>query len=116
MVKRNFTVVVYNLNSYSNNIMIFMKTVEFRSSNPRVFTIYKKTVREKQSSVTYQQAKAFKSKNLFILTFLQPSYVSTPFNMVRYKLYYLCTSQCSYSSFYNLLYYIKINLLTHLLW
>ncbi|PHT89522.1 hypothetical protein T459_04635 [Capsicum annuum] len=40
-----------------------------------------KTVMDKESSTAYQKAKAFKSKNPFIISFMQPSYVSTPFNL-----------------------------------
>nr|XP_010315610.1 uncharacterized protein LOC101244431 isoform X3 [Solanum lycopersicum] len=40
-----------------------------------------KTVMEKESSTAYQQAKAFKSKNPFIISFMQPSYVSASFNL-----------------------------------
>ncbi|MCD7472242.1 hypothetical protein HAX54_013268 [Datura stramonium] len=40
-----------------------------------------KTVMDKESAITYQKAKAFKSKNPFIISFMQPSYVFTPFNL-----------------------------------
>ncbi|KAH0716822.1 hypothetical protein KY290_013077 [Solanum tuberosum] len=40
-----------------------------------------KTVMDKESTTAYQQAKTFKSKNPFIIVFMQPSYVSAPFNL-----------------------------------
>ncbi|KAH0699140.1 hypothetical protein KY284_013355 [Solanum tuberosum] len=38
-----------------------------------------KTVMVKDSTIAYQRAKAFKSKNPFIISFMQPSYVSIPY-------------------------------------
>ncbi|KAH0769978.1 hypothetical protein KY290_013959 [Solanum tuberosum] len=40
-----------------------------------------KMVMDKESTIAYQKAKAFKSKNPFIISFMQASYVSTPFSM-----------------------------------
>ncbi|XP_059294587.1 uncharacterized protein LOC132047576 [Lycium ferocissimum] len=40
-----------------------------------------KTVMDKESSIAYQKAKAFKSKNPFIIYFMQPSYVNPPVNL-----------------------------------
>ncbi|KAJ8549988.1 hypothetical protein K7X08_033695 [Anisodus acutangulus] len=40
-----------------------------------------KTVTDKESSIAYQKAKAFKFKNPFIISFMQPSYVFTTFNL-----------------------------------
>ncbi|OIT06486.1 PREDICTED: uncharacterized protein LOC109211655 isoform X1 [Nicotiana attenuata] len=40
-----------------------------------------KAVMDKKSTVAYQRAKAFKSKNPFIISFMQPSYVFSPFNL-----------------------------------
>nr|XP_009760930.1 PREDICTED: uncharacterized protein LOC104213184 isoform X3 [Nicotiana sylvestris] len=40
-----------------------------------------KTVMDKERAMAYQRAKAFKSKNPFIISFMQPSYVSKPYNL-----------------------------------
>ncbi|XP_060192862.1 uncharacterized protein LOC132622293 [Lycium barbarum] len=40
-----------------------------------------RTVMDKESSIAYQKAKAFKSKNPFIIYFMQPSYVNPPVNL-----------------------------------
>ncbi|XP_070052213.1 B3 domain-containing protein Os03g0620400-like isoform X1 [Nicotiana tomentosiformis] len=40
-----------------------------------------KTVMDKERAVAYQRAKAFKSKNPFIISFMQPSYVFSPFHL-----------------------------------
>lgn len=41
-----------------------------------------KTVTDKKSSIAYQRAKAFKSKNPFIVSFMQPSYISKHYILV----------------------------------
>nr|XP_016472693.1 PREDICTED: B3 domain-containing protein Os11g0197600-like isoform X2 [Nicotiana tabacum] len=40
-----------------------------------------KTVLEKKRSIAYQRARAFKSENPFVIYFMQPSYVSKPYNL-----------------------------------
>nr|XP_009779741.1 PREDICTED: B3 domain-containing protein Os03g0619600-like [Nicotiana sylvestris] len=40
-----------------------------------------KTVLDKERSIAYQRAKAFKSENPFVIYFMQPSYVSKPYNL-----------------------------------
>ncbi|XP_070024318.1 putative B3 domain-containing protein Os03g0621600 isoform X6 [Nicotiana sylvestris] len=40
-----------------------------------------KTVMDKERAIAYQRAKGFKSKNPFVISFMQPSYVFSPFNL-----------------------------------
>ncbi|XP_075090465.1 B3 domain-containing protein Os03g0619800-like isoform X2 [Nicotiana tabacum] len=40
-----------------------------------------KTVMDKERAIAYRRAKGFKSKNPFIISFMQPSYVFSPFNL-----------------------------------
>lgn len=42
------------------------------------------TVLDKERTIAYERAKAFKSKNPFIVSFMHPSYISRPHYLVSY--------------------------------
>ncbi|CAN4090541.1 unnamed protein product [Withania somnifera] len=57
--------------------------VDFKIHKQQSKSVYdqNKTVLDKESTMAYQKARSFKSKNPFIISFMQPSYVFTPFTL-----------------------------------
>ncbi|XP_060216997.1 uncharacterized protein LOC132644419 [Lycium barbarum] len=61
----------------------------------KIFNDKNNTVMDKERSIAYQRAKAFKSKNPLIRIFMRPSYVFPRTHLVSYKIYILWNFQCS---------------------
>ncbi|XP_018632329.1 putative B3 domain-containing protein Os03g0621600 isoform X1 [Nicotiana tomentosiformis] len=67
--------------SFTRNTKRSEESCRMHKQQSKMVYAKNKTVLDKERSIAYQRAKAFKSENPFVIYFLQPSYVSKPYNL-----------------------------------